>query len=415
VSAPARAPALRVGRSTASSLVVAVLVAALFLLSSALARGGFFSSADPGDVGRYHEFAERILDGELPYRDFYMEYPPGAVPTFLVPKALGGDYNLSFKLTVAAAGLGVVAALVATLVRLRADRRRWGVALGMLAVTPVALGAVVLNRYDLWPTLLVSLALLALLAARPRLGFGLLAAGCAVKIYPAVVLPVAAVHILRTRGPRALAGAVAVFAGVFVVLVGPLAALAPGGFGYSVKTQIVRQLHLESLGASVLLAADKVGLYAASIVPGRPGSIDLSGGLPDAIGVVTTVALLAALAAVLMAYWRAEESDELLVAGFAASVAAFVAFSKVISPQFLVWLVPLVPLVARRTGLIAAGLLLAVLVTTQVEVVYEHPLRDGGWPVWVLLVRNGLLVALFVVLLVAVRSRARPGAAVAHG
>jgi Glycosyltransferase family 87 len=407
VGLPERVPAFGARGSASILPKLAALAAVLFLLACSLARGGFFSSADPGDVGRYHEFADRILDGELPYRDFYMEYPPGAVPTFLAPTSLGGDYNLSFKLTVAAAGLGVVAAVVAALALLQADRRRTAVALGLLAVTPVALGAVVLNRYDLWPALLVSLAVVALLAERPRLGFGLLAAGCAVKIYPAVVLPVAAIHVLRTRGSRALVGAVAVFAVVLVLIAGPLAAIAPGGFGYSVKTQVVRQLHLESLGASLLLAADKLGLYAADIVPGRPGSIDLGGGLPDALGVLTTLVLVAALAAVVLVYWRAEESDELLAAGFAASVAAFVAFSKVISPQFLVWLVPLVPLVARRAGLVASGLLLAVLVTTQVEVVWEHPLRAGGWPVWVLLVRNLLLVALFVVLLGAVRGHAR--------
>jgi uncharacterized membrane protein len=336
-----------------------------------------------------------------------MEYPPGAVPAFLLPTAFGGDYNLAFKLTVAVAGLGLVAALVAVLWLLRADRPRAAVTLGLLAVAPVALGAVVLNRYDLWPALLVALALMALLAGRPQLGFGLLAAGCAVKIFPAVVLPVAALHVLRTYGRRTAVHALAVFAGVLVLLVGPLAALAPGGFGYSVKTQIVRQLQLESLGASLLLAADKVGVYAADIVPGSPGSIDLGGGLPDAIGVVTSVVLVAALAAVVLAYWRAEESNELLVAGFAASVTAFVAFSKVISPQFLVWLVPLVPLVARRTGLAAAGLLLAVLVATQVEVVYEHPLRDVGWPVWMLLARNVLLVGLFVLLLASVQGQSR--------
>ena len=105
-------------------------------------------------------------------------------------------------------------------------------------------------------------------------------------------------------------------------------------------------------------------------------------------------------------YVRAVESPELLVAGFAASVTAFVVFSKVISPQFLVWLVPLVPLVGIACGPRGVGAPgLAVLAATQVEVVYEHPLRAFGWPVWVLLCRNVLLVALFVVLLGALRSR----------
>jgi hypothetical protein len=409
VTLPERVTAAGGPGSDSSRLQSLVVAAGLFVLACALARGGFFSSADPGDVGRYHEFADRMLDGRLPYRDFYMEYPPGAVPAFLAPSLLGwaAGYNLAFKLVVALAGLGLVAALVATLARLGVGRVAAAVALGVVAVTPVALGAVVLNRYDLWPALLVLLALLALLAGRERLAFGLLAAGCAVKVYPAVLLPVAAIHVLRTAGTRAVVRALAVFAVVLAVIAGPLALLAPGGFGYSVKTQLVRQLQLESLAASVLLAADKAGVYAARIVPGSPGSIDLAGGLPDVLGVLTSLLLALALAAVVVAYWRGRESAELLVLGFAASVTAFVAFSKVISPQFLVWLVALVPLVAGRLRPVAAALLLAILVATQVEVVYEHPLRAGGWPVWVLLGRNLLLVALFGLLLQALRAHRR--------
>ena len=79
-----------------------------------------------------------------------------------------------------------------------------------------------------------------------------------------------------------------------------------------------------------------------------------------------------------------------------------------ISPQFLVWLVVLVPLVAGRLRDVAAALLLAILVLTQVEVVWEHPLRAGGWPVWVLLARNVLLVTLFALLLVALWQQRRP-------
>jgi len=409
LSAPASDAGVR--RGAASWPIAAAGAVLLFLLACAVARGGFLSSADPGDVGRYHEFADRMLDGGLPYRDFYMEYPPGAVPAFLAPTALGwlAGYNLAFKLTVALAGAALVLALVAVLARLGVEVREAAVAVAVVVATPVALGAVVLNRYDLWPALLVLLALLALLDGRVGLGFGLLAAGCAVKVYPAVLLPVAVIHVLRTAGTRALLRAAIVFGIVLVAIAAPLALLAPGGFGYSVKTQVVRQLQLESLASSVLLAADKVGAYTARIVPGSPGSIDLSGTLPDALGIVTTLALAAALATVVVVYWRGAESHELLALGFAASVTAFVTFSKVISPQFLVWLVPLVPLVAGRLRLAVAALLLAILVTTQVEVVWEHPLRAGGWPVWVLLARNVLLVGLFAMLLLALHARRRPG------
>ena len=389
--------------------LVVLIVGIAFLVSCALARGGFFSTVDPGDVGRYHDFAKLMQKGQLPYRNFYMEYPPGAIPTFLAPLALSwlAHYNLAFKFTVAVAGLALVLACAIGLRLLGADRSRTFATYGLLVAAPVALGAVELNRYDLWPALLCVLALVALLARRSRLAFGLLALGCVVKIFPLVVMPVAVLHVYRTFGRKALESVLKTFAVVLFVAVIPFAALAPGGLWYSVYTQSIRHLQLESLGSSILLAADAAGVYSGRIVPGKPGSLDLSGTLPNALGSLTLLVFLAALAAVVVTYWRAEESNEALVVGFAASATAFVAFSKVISPQFLVWLVPLVPLVARRIGLVASAVLLAILISTQIEVVYEHPLRAFGWPVWVLLARNGLLVALFGILLVALAAHVR--------
>jgi hypothetical protein len=52
-----------------------------------------------------------------------------------------------------------------------------------------------------------------------------------------------------------------------------------------------------------------------------------------------------------------------------------------------------------------------ILVLTQIEVVYEHPLRAFGWPVWVLLARNVLLVALFGLLLRELRDAREPARA----
>lgn len=388
-------------------LTVALLALGAFLVACCVARGGFFSSVDPGDVGRYHDFARQMQDGRLPYRDFYMEYPPGAIPAFLAPLALKAiaHYNLAFKFTVAVAGGALVFVCAAALAQLRAGATRSAATFVLVATAPVALGAVVLNRYDLWPALICQLALVALLAGRPRLGFGLLAVGCVVKLYPLVVVPVALLHVWRTAGRDAVRGAVITFLAVGAVLVVPFFLLSPGGLGYSVYTQTIRHLQLESLGASILLAADAVGLYSGKIVAGKPGSLDLSGTLPNALGVLTVLAFIAALVAVVVAYYRSRESVDTLVLGFAASVTAFVAFSKVISPQFLVWLVPLVPLVARRIGLVASAVLFTALVATQIEVVYEHPLRAFQWPVWVLLARNVLLVALFFLLLHALRER----------
>ena len=79
---------------------VAAAASGLFVLGCAAAYGGLLSHAYPGD-GRHYAIYGRALvnDGRIPYGDFYVEYPPGAMPLFAVP-ALVWDvhYVLLFKL-----------------------------------------------------------------------------------------------------------------------------------------------------------------------------------------------------------------------------------------------------------------------------------------------------------------------------
>jgi hypothetical protein len=70
--------------------------------------------------------------------------------------------------------------------------------------------------------------------------------------------------------------------------------------------------------------------------------------------------------AVLVWIWlRRPGSAEELVRWSASALVAFVALGKVLSPQFLIWLVPVVPLVAGLRGLRASALLAGSLVLTQ--------------------------------------------------
>jgi hypothetical protein len=91
----------------------------------------------------------------------------------------------------------------------------------------------------------------------------------------------------------------------------------------------------------------------------------------------------------------------------AAALVAFVALGKVLSPQFLIWLVPLVALVAGVRGLRATALLALAAALTQLWFPYRYwelalefdPLASG-----LVLARDLVLVALLVVLVTARRS-----------
>jgi hypothetical protein len=100
---------------------------------------------------------------------------------------------------------------------------------------------------------------------------------------------------------------------------------------------------------------------------------------------------------------------ERLVRYSAASVTAFIAFDKVLSPQFMIWLLPLVPLVRGRRGLAASALLGLALLLTQLWFplrYWQLALHFAAFPSWLVLVRDLVLLALLAVLLVREREPA---------
>jgi hypothetical protein len=375
------------------------IAATVFLVACAVAYGGLFSHAYPGDVGMYERYGrEWVLQGLTPFHVFFVEYPPGAVPLFTIPVLVWDEHYLAvFKLMMAACGVGFV--LCSAWVLRRLGLSAWRLVPVVLA--PVLMGPVFLNRYDLLPALLTSLALISLLRARGVATGALLGAGTAIKIYSVVTLPLAW---RRLEGPvwrgRSLkAGPIVAFVVTAGILFLPFFAIAPGGVGFSFKTQIERHLQIETLGSSLLLAGSKLGIHHVDWIAGKPGSIDLGGAVPDVVATLSSLLALALVALVAVRYWRGPDTDARLVTAWAAAVAAWTIFGKVLSPQYMTWLAALVPFAAGRRGLHAAAVLLGALMLTQVEYFGgDHGLRDQDWVVWALLLRNLLLVWCFVLL-----------------
>jgi hypothetical protein len=226
-----------------------------------------------------------------------------------------------------------------------------------------------------------------------------------------VLLPLALVYVWRRRGRREALVCAGTFAAVLVAVYLPFVALAPGEVAGSVGRQLSRPLQIESLGSAVLLAGhDLFGLDVE--IRSSHGSQNLAGTLATGVGLVLSLLQVAVLVWLWARFARRERVPSAfeLAAYAAAALTAFVALGKVLSPQFLIWLVPLVPL-ARRLG--ATSLLALSLVLTQLwfpSRYWDLALELDPAVAWLVLARDLVLVALLATLVQGLSgARHRPG------
>ena len=99
-------------------------------------------------------------------------------------------------------------------------------------------------------------------------------------------------------------------------------------------------------------------------------------------------------------YALGSATRERLLTAAAAAVCAFIVFDRVLSPQYLIWLAPLVATVSGRRGLAAAALLACAMAMTQIYYpLHFDPLRTfAPLQSWTVIGRDALLVTLFVTL-----------------
>jgi len=354
-----------------------------------------------GDLLLYQNIASDLLAGKLPYRDRVLEYPPYAIPIFILPTLFGKSaYPQGFMLFVLLADW-LIKLLLFIEMRLRQSNapRAFLPLLLYCAATPFTC-FFFLQRYDVWPAL-ICLAAVWLFCSKRYIFSGLaVAIAIGVKLYPVVFVPALFVIAMRQgKGRRFLVG---LMLGLLPIA---LLGLHLPWWRFA-EFQNDRGLQVESLYASILWLTKLLGWTQLDWVPFKAW-MEIQGPLASA-----TLPWARALFVTMVAFssmfpaWVATRTEKFSAPQLARllliPLLGFVAFNQVLSPQFMIWILPLAALGSLEGN---PWTMFAILLATMLTpIIFPSFGGDYTWGLnlfetTILLVRNLTLIAVWILLI----------------
>ncbi len=322
-----------------------LVVPSLLLWAMAAAVGsGLIHSFDLTEYARYaHAALQPPLLHRLP-----AEYPAPSIGLFLLPLLLPVAYPWAFAIVV---GVVLVVLLVSYDV---AGLPGLDAASARRLVVYVALGAAlfVTARYDLFAAAAAFWSYRAARRERWSAAWTWSVVGAALKLYPAVLWPILLVAETRHSGRfplrRALWGA-----GAVAAVVGVPALLDPHAVGTVARYYVARPVEIGSTVSGLLVILDWHVHFTSAF-----HSIDVVSHLGNWLAVPVAAAGMLGVVATWRLYLRRRLSVE---AAILASLTCVVLGSKVLSVQYLVWLMPFWALYpVRRAWMLACAVNTAV-------------------------------------------------------
>ena len=377
-----------------------------------------------GDPLVFLNIADRVASGAIPYLEFPVEYPPLALLPLVLPRILVGvdSSPLAYQFVFGLLSLALTVCSGAVVVWLA--RRGWSAqsehdSLLVFLALALALSLSIIWRFDIVPAFLTVAAIAAVAAGRPAWAGLFLGLGVATKLYPAFLVPVLLAYFLCGRRWSAagffIFGVVTTAGAVFLQTYFVAGSDALSFLNY----QRDRGIEIESVVGGLALLADNIAGVDARVSFGF-GSFEVESPVVDALAapvLVVQVALaLALIVGGAFAFIREARSvgfvrPRTLIAFIVATLLLVMLANKVLSPQYLCWLLPFGALLPRRQAFL---LVVTCALTTVVYPVAFDGLRVADpLVVAALNARNLLLLVLFAWLVVPRRNGLAEGQSVA--
>ena len=365
--------------------------------------------------------ADQLFNGDIPIT----EYPPLSLIFFVIPRIFFSDsfgYNIGY----------VIMIFVITIIGLHLMRRTaeslnmnpvW--AMTIYSVLIALLLEYVADRYDIIPAVMTLASFYFFINKKMPAAFIILALAMMTKLYPAILLPIYLIIYMVERDWKGFAtGTVWFLIGAAVVAL-PCLLIEPdlimGFMGY----HSVRPLEIDSFAATLIYPFSLFGLtdvwIQASTDAGSYGSDNLRGPLCDAVAPWLTPIMMVLIVLFILWYgnvrYRLEKVDErafVLSAAIFISLMIFILVGKVLSSQYIIWVVPFLALSLllmkdHKLKWRIFWLSVATVVLTQINFAYTYLVTGGGesissLSIIMILVRNLMLLAITLLLLKEIRN-----------
>jgi len=223
--------------------------------------------------------------------------------------------------------------------------------------------------------------------------------GALTKIYPIFLAPILLIYYFRNRQYRLILSGIISLTSVILAVLLPFLVISFDSLWNLINYHSQRGIQLESVYSSFILIADKLGLTSISLVLNF-GSWNIESHLADALAKISpfvTVLLLLVAYGVIYKQMKPGKSQFTRIGTYALLVTAVVLISgKVLSPQYLIWLIPFLPLVfgPSRNTLLAIFIAMGFLTYLILPVFYLALIAVRIDTVVILLIRNILLILL---------------------
>jgi hypothetical protein len=345
-------------------LIIVSLVTKLMVIF--LTTSVFHSFIDYFDIGTYFEHAVPLLNGQLPYVNYQIEYPVlSLVPIILafIPAALTQNalaFIFSFQILMVVCDIIIVLCIYFTGLKISSEKNAYYA--GLIYATAFSTAYFVLTKSDAFPTSLLMGAILFTVYGMNTRGYISATLGFFTKLFPAIALPFMVLYNSKTTSiKQELISAVKIFVLFCIVLLGPFVLINP-----------------EAIRSYLLATGGALGIYA------NTATFALYSYLHDVFHIGISSELVSGFMYILMgaallflvyvAWITKEKNPFSLLKLIVCAIFCLVLFTKFHSPQYIVWFTPLLVLLV-----VDNPVKIVLFYFTQVFAYIEFPLMFGKY------------------------------------